>query len=625
MEQVTLIYDPLQEQTALGTIIPGLPSLDITPVAYSAKHRNIAPESRILTYLPDELLTEILMMAANKGCSIAILPHPMLREGRQGFGISGDLQEAMEDIRSSVKSIKADLLLCNGHPVINKVVIGDSLSLLSGTVARNRLMAALERIKNLFSQAQSYLPQAFTLTVPDKPPLKTAALGIIAVLHTKSSVVARQLLRDSYINDARMHSLILAPKSLMQLIRFYLLSISNNVSGQRLPSFIGHIKSREMLIENTEAIDYALDGVLMSAKSIELRVLEDAIKLVPGRYLSTENSAGEATEVYRIDHLPQGEAYLQEIVNKPLTWIYHASTEQFRDLFKTLRENARATSPFLTLMVLSTLLATLGLFSNSSPVIIGAMILAPLMAPIISLSMGVLRQEQKLIYGSAKTIGLGLLLSYVAAILLTLVTPLQTMNEEIMARIRPNLLDLGVAILSGVAGAYAHARKEVAKTLAGVAIAVALVPPLSVSGIGIGWGDWEVFSGALLLFTTNLTGIILAGSFTFMLLGFSPFQLARKGLLVSLLVVLLISLPLGFGFVQMVQENRIMRSLRDYRVKDMVVREVKVVKSGDPMLLNVRVVSDNPITTADLEQVQQAVAAKLGRPVQLEITVSMMR
>ena len=124
--------------------------------------------------------------------------------------------------------------------------------------------------------------------------------------------------------------------------------------------------------------------------------------------------------------------------------------------------------------------------------------------------MGLLRQDGQLIRYSLKSIGLGLLLGYLCAILITWMTPLTTVNLQILARVRPNLLDLGIAVGSGIAGAYAHSKKEVAKTLAGVAIAVALVPPLAVSGIGIGWMNWGVFSGALLLLVTNLAGMVLA-------------------------------------------------------------------------------------------------------------------
>ena len=248
------------------------------------------------------------------------------------------------------------------------------------------------------------------------------------------------------------------------------------------------------------------------------------------------------------------------------------------------------------------------------------MILAPLMSPIISLSMGVLRQDEKLIKESLKTIAFGLAISYVFAILITWLTPLNSANSEILARIRPNLLDLGIAAASGVAGAYAHAKKEIAKTLAGVAIAVALVPPLAVSGIGLGWGDWAVFWGALLLLGTNLAGMVLAAAMTFLFLGFSPFRLARKGLLISLFFVALISAPLGFGFSKMVKENKLIQRLSGAEIPQGKFRDVRVIRM-QPMRISLTIISEKPLDFEELNEVKNEIKDIVGQEVELEISV----
>ena len=190
-----------------------------------------------------------------------------------------------------------------------------------------------------------------------------------------------------------------------------------------------------------------------------------------------------------------------------------------------------------------------------------------------------------------------------------------------IARIRPNLLDLGVAAASGVAGAYAHAKKEVAKTLAGVAIAVALVPPLAVSGIGLGWGDWPIFFGALLLLGTNLAGMVLAGALTFLFLGFSPFHLAKKGLFISMLLVLVISTPLGFGFSRMVKENKLIQELSGRDIEQGKLRNVNVIQIS-PMRISLTVVSDAPLDLIELKAVKDQVEEILGEEVELELTVA---
>ncbi|WP_162052412.1 TIGR00341 family protein [Pontibacter pamirensis] len=626
MKDTLLLYDPQEQQIVDDRIIPELGAFALKVVPYSQNLASVASGSNIIIYLSDEQLGELVPGIVGSNCTLAFLPHPGMKEARQGYGISDSLQQAIEDIENKKKGIKADLLLCNGRPVFNRVIIGNSLSLMSGSVSKNSFKSFFEKLAGTLKGSKALIPLPFTIITTDKPPLTTAAIGIIAVLHSKNTLLSRKLFSRSFINDGSMHVLILAPRSAIGLLRFYIKSLFESKNKQKLPSFIGHIKTNTITINVSEPVDFSLDNSLMSAKGIELLVSEEAFMVIPGRNLNVDEHAGEPSEMYRINLLPKGEAYLQEIVGKPLSLLYHASTEEFKDLFKVLRDNSKVSSSFLTLMVLSTLLATLGLFSNSSPVIIGAMILAPLMAPIISLSMGVLRQEKKLMINSVKTIGYGLLLSYLAAIFLTLLTPLHTLNEEITARIRPNLLDLGVAIISGIAGAYAHAREEVAKTLAGVAIAVALVPPLAVSGIGIGWGEWQVFFGAMLLFLTNLAGIVLAGAVTFMLLGFSPFQLARKGLFVSLILVALISFPLGLGFNSMVRERQIAQALTQYKVGDITIKDVTVIRGAKPMLISVKLVAKEPVTTEDLERVKQAIQSRINQEeVQLEILVSIRR
>ncbi|MDX5297835.1 MAG: TIGR00341 family protein, partial [Gammaproteobacteria bacterium] len=348
--------------------------------------------------------------------------------------------------------------------------------------------------------------------------------------------------------DGMMHALVLAPRSVMEFLRFLLASVFLPAkSASRLPPFVGHIKTDALTVSSTKPIEYSLDGVVGNEAQLALRVEPRVLSLLPGRHLNTGGGSSNK-ESYKTQALPVEEAR-NALVSYPMPWIHHAATEEFKELFLTLRENARASEAFLTLMVLSTLLATVGLFASSAPVIIGAMILAPLMSPIVSLAMGVLRQDERLLSESFRTLCVGIGLALLFAILLTWLTPLQSINSEIGARLKPTLLDLAVAVISGIAGAYAHARAEVARSLAGVAIAVALVPPLAVTGMGIGWLDWSVFSGALLLFLTNLAGIVLAAALTFLWLGYSPFNRARRGLLLSLILVGAVSVPLALGFM----------------------------------------------------------------------------
>lgn len=220
-----------------------------------------------------------------------------------------------------------------------------------------------------------------------------------------------------------------------------------------------------------------------------------------------------------------------------------------------IRQNAMLTQPFVVLLTLSVLIGAFGLYLNSGPVIIGAMILAPFMAPIVSLSMGIVRLDKRLISQSTRTIGISIGLSLLLGLVFAWLLPLGHLTEQMSSRTHPNLLDLGVAILSGIAAAYVVNREDLAQSLAGVAIAVALVPPLTVAGIGLGWGDWSMFSGAFLLFMANLVGIVFAAGVLFYMLGYSFLRYMKTAMLYKLLMLAVIIVPLGISTHTLWQEE----------------------------------------------------------------------
>ncbi|MFD2033350.1 TIGR00341 family protein [Belliella marina] len=627
MKSITLIYDESQVDALEEKILPLLGNnVKITIPYKDHKNHGFSENDFIVTYLSDEQLRELFDVIIEKHWKIGFLPHPKMVEARQGFGVSSKLEVAVENILTTEEVFEVDVLLANGWPVLNKLMIGNSFSLLYAiNGGKNFFSKSTLRIKRFLNSFRRVKLHPYNINWNNEAgefkekPIETAALGMVVVQHGQSSILSRRIIEGSYANDGLMHCLILAPSSIWEIIKFGFFSIFKSSKRNRLPDYVAHIKTDKVEISSSQPINFAIDEVLMSAKSIELEVVANALSIVPGKSLKMDAKV-KKSKVFKIQNLPLGELK-NELLERFLPFTNHASTEEFKWLFTILRENAKLKSTYLVLMALSTIIATFGLFGDSSPVIIGAMILAPLMSPIISLAMGVLRQDNKLISESIKTIGFGLGVGYLFAVLITWFTPLNTMNSEILARIRPNLLDLGVAAASGVAGAYAHAKKEVAKTLAGVAIAVALVPPLAVSGVGLGWGDWSVFWGALLLLGTNLAGMVLAAALTFLFLGFSPFKLAKKGLTISLFFVILISAPLAFGFSKMVKENKIIQSLSGKEIKGGVLRDVKVIKVA-PLKLSATVVSESPLDLDDLNRVKDEIAEILSQEIELELSVA---
>lgn len=193
-------------------------------------------------------------------------------------------------------------------------------------------------------------------------------------------------------------------------------------------------------------------------------------------------------------------------------------------------ERGRKLVRFWSLLTLAASIAAFGLYADSVATVIGAMIVAPLMLPIMGLAFGISIADRRAILGSlavslggiATAIAVGYVLSFIQ---LAGFDP--TTNTQIMVRTAPRLIDLLAALATGLAGAFATGRKDVSDTLPGVAIAISLVPPLANVGILLGADRVDLAMGSMLLFVTNYFAIVLTGSFIFGLMGYA--QAAMRG------------------------------------------------------------------------------------------------
>lgn len=179
---------------------------------------------------------------------------------------------------------------------------------------------------------------------------------------------------------------------------------------------------------------------------------------------------------------------------------------------------------FSSLMWMSVTIAVLGLLADSTAVVIGAMLVAPLMSPIMGFAAALvmgwpMKALRQAIVAAVGAMGAIALAAAVSAVIPGDPVPIPA---EILARTSPNLLDLGVAMASGAAGAYSHVRRQASDAITGVAVAVALVPPLAVVGVTAQLREAQLATGALMLFLANVAGIAMAASITFIACGFVP-------------------------------------------------------------------------------------------------------
>ncbi|NJL38412.1 MAG: DUF389 domain-containing protein [Leptolyngbyaceae cyanobacterium SM1_4_3] len=275
------------------------------------------------------------------------------------------------------------------------------------------------------------------------------------------------------------------------------------------------------------------------------------------------------------------------------------------------------------------MIATLGLLANSSATIIGAMIVAPLMGPIIGMAFAVAMGNRRLLKRATFSMVTGVLLNVATATLITSIVGLDALTTEVQVRMQPTLIDLGVALAAGAAGAYAKARKHISDALPGVAIAVALVPPLSVIGIGIATWSKAVAVGSTLLFLTNLASVIFCGALVFLAQKYGSLDRAQKGLAVSVLVLALLGLPLGFSFRDLVVRERTRTHLnllvrqQTSGLSDVGIESLSVRRRRDRgLLVNLEISApSNSISAQDIDVLHEFLEAELNVPVDLNVSV----
>jgi uncharacterized hydrophobic protein (TIGR00271 family) len=307
------------------------------------------------------------------------------------------------------------------------------------------------------------------------------------------------------------------------------------------------------------------------------------------------------------------------------------NVEEQLELRETMRDSARPGVNFFVLIVLSSIIATLGLLLNSAAVVIGAMLVAPLMSPILGFSLGMVLADVRLVRLSIESMFKGVALALVLAVIIGMVSPFKELTEQILMRTQPTLIDLAVALASGMAGAYAASREEVSAALPGVAISAALMPPLSVAGLGLALGQPQVAGGAFLLFLANIAAISLAGVIVFILLGVrsqtwqpETTRRIRRGLIGFALLVLIIAIPLGIIMAGIVRHADTRQEIREVLTESMVARDSQLVEfehqvQQDQLLVVATVRSVEPLPGSAADEIASSLRERLNRPVTLEV------
>ena len=328
--------------------------------------------------------------------------------------------------------------------------------------------------------------------------------------------------------------------------------------------------------------------------------------------------------------------YLRNAFNKVQSWVLPISDRQRSEIARGIAADATPQFDFFLLTVLSGSIATLGLVTNSAAVIIGAMLLAPLMSPIIGIGLASINGDTTLLRSSINALLRGVLLAIGLSFIITLFNrflpfiSLRELPNEVLARTRPSPIDLLIALAGGIAAAYALTNPKLSAALPGVAIATALMPPLCTIGIGLALTNWVVAGGAMLLFITNAITIAFAGAVVFFLRGFagrnandnerSIRSLRNSAILVLALLIALTYISVDF-FIK-AAENR--------RINDVVSQEVRklpsaelvemhLLRNGENINMELTLRTNAYLSYQEVVELQSAIVSGINMPVSLKV------
>lgn len=328
--------------------------------------------------------------------------------------------------------------------------------------------------------------------------------------------------------------------------------------------------------------------------------------------------------------------------NRLKTWLSQYLTQiddgRRKEIISQIRKASTPGFDYFFLVILSGAIATLGLINDSPAVIIGAMLVAPLMSPILGVGLGSITADTKLARNSATALVQAALLSILLSALLTLsniylpfVPSLLEIPHEVISRTQPTPNDLVIALAGGLAASYALAQPQLSAALPGVAIATALMPPLSTIGIGIALGRWDIAGGAALLFLTNSVTIAFSAILIFSLEGFTPRyrkdeeKVSRTLIIAGILTgILLIPLTLlGARLVSQAQEYRQINRIVETEIStitqaELVELNISRVETGLQLEITIR--SQYPPAHFQVISLQETLVAQLDQAVSLTVT-----
>jgi len=306
--------------------------------------------------------------------------------------------------------------------------------------------------------------------------------------------------------------------------------------------------------------------------------------------------------------------------------------EETRRIRRSIHVGSHLSMPYLIMNALATIVASFGLLADSTAVVIGAMIIAMLLGPIMGLALAMVDGDTGLLRRAIWAEAVGVVLVILIGYLSGVANPFVPLTDEIMSRTQPNLFDLVIALAGGAAGAYATVSPRVSVGIVGVAIATALVPPLASCGICLSRGMGQAAMGAFILFATNLVAIQCASSLVLALFGFRKVTQRQEDdsgywhrLVIDGLAFITLAIFLSIQLMEAVGIRSFQREIRSQLQNDLkkipgaFLSETRFIDEAKRRVVVAVVRTPNSITPEQTSDLESRLKSSDRRPVKLHV------
>ena len=303
-----------------------------------------------------DVIKTVLGLAMKYDFSVGLVPMHTQKSMTRCYALPGKT-DAVIDLALRQDAQVMDLILCNQQLLLFKATMG-RLPLMDSSGDISRLSIVVKALKKIIGIELL----TFSFTTSSQKKIKTAACGCMIVQHHEGTIASRLISHDGSFTDGKISLLVSAPLSIIQYLKFLAQSLKSTVRHKSIPSTIGYIKSARIDIESERELDVFVDGEPATKTPLHCETIPKAVRINIGTRLREKYRRTQPSkERINIDNLPRGKELLRTKM-KTIPFFPYASEERFRDLFIALREDASINSAYIVLMVLSTMLATVGLY-----------------------------------------------------------------------------------------------------------------------------------------------------------------------------------------------------------------------------------------------------------------------